>query len=152
MPKSDDETPPTTAQRRYISQSITSLFIALDDLHEDMATTGEVVPETRQTLMSELASVIVQLRQWRDEDHVDWQQATPFEGGPEQLLTALLEGDSVKETPNAERNAEPRDVPQPANIPTMTLYKSAMDIIDVANNLGLTSPVAESNESVEAEI
>jgi hypothetical protein len=138
---SEDQGPPTRAQRKYLSRSIASLFVALDDVHADMSTHGEVQDKTRQQLQSELATVIVQLRQWRDETHVNWQQATPFDEGPDGLLAQLLDGDEGYERPQGERNAKRQKVNKPARIGVDTLYTATLDIVDIAKQLGLTSEI-----------
>jgi len=68
----EEQGPPTRAQRKYLSQSIASLFVALDDVHADLSAQGQVHDETRRQLQSELATVVVQLRQWRTKEHIDW--------------------------------------------------------------------------------
>lgn len=144
----DEEVPPTHAQRRFVSQSIASLYIALDDLHEDMSTTGSPNQETRQQLQSALATVIVQLRKWRDEDHVDYQAATPFDGGPDEFLNQLMEGDVKLQKPEGSREAVAKPSKQAAEIPLGILYQSALDVIDLCDDLGLTEPIDDSSETV----
>lgn len=148
----EEETPPTHAQRRFVSQSIASLYIALDELHTDMSTAGKPSPETREGLQSALATVIVQLRKWRDQDHVEYQAATPFEGGPDEFLSRLMEGDVTLEKPDTRRDARPEPSKQPARIPLETLYESALDVIDLCDDLGLTEPIDESAERIDVEI
>jgi hypothetical protein len=138
---SEDQGPPTRAQRRYLSQSIASLFVALDEIHSDMSARGQVRDETRRQLQSELATVIVQLRQWRDEAHVNWVDATPFDEGPDGLLAELLDGDEGYQRPQGQHNAKPQKVTKPADIGVDTLYTTTLDIVDIAKQLGLTSEI-----------
>jgi|APHM01.1.fsa_nt_gi hypothetical protein len=148
---SEDQGPPTRAQRKYLSRSIASLFVALDDVHADLSNHGEVQGETRRQLQSELATVTVQLRQWRNKDHIEWADATPFEDGPDGLLAELLDGREGYERPQGQRNAKRQKVKKPAAIDVNTLYTATLDIIDIAQKLGLTSEVDESTETVYPE-
>lgn len=147
----EEQGPPTRAQRKYLSQSIASLFVALDDVHADLSAQGQVHDDTRRQLQSELATVTVQLRQWRQKDHIDWREATPFEEGPDGLLAQLLDGDEGYQRPEGRHNAKPQKVTEPADIGVETLYTATLDIIDIAQQLGLTSEVDESTETVYPE-
>jgi hypothetical protein len=147
----EDEGPPTRAQRKYLSQSIASLFVALNQTHTDLSAQGQVHDETRRQLQSELATVIVQLRQWRNKEHIDWLDATPFEDGPDGLLKRLLDGDEGYQRPQGRHNAKPERVQKPAEIEVQTLYSATLDIIDIAEKLGLTSEIDESTETVYPE-
>jgi len=147
----EEQGPPTRAQRKYLSQSIASLFVALDDVHADLSAQGQVHDETRRQLQSELATVVVQLRQWRTKEHIDWREATPFDEGPDGLLAQLLDGDEGYQRPEGQHNAKPQQVTKPADIGVDTLYTATLDIIDIAQQLGLTSEVDESTETVYPE-
>jgi hypothetical protein len=127
------------------------LFVALNDVHADLSAQGAVHKDTRRQLQSELATVIVQLRQWRNKDHIDWEDATPFDEGPDGLLAQLLDGDEGYQRPQGQHNAKPEKVTQPADIGVETLYTATLDIIDIAQKLGLTSEIDESTETVYPE-
>ena len=144
----EEQGPPTRAQRKYLSQSIASLFVALDDVHADLSAQGQVHDETRRQLQSELATVVVQLRQWRTKEHIDWREATPFDEGPDGLLAELLDGDEGYQRPEGQHNAKPQQVTTPADIGVDTLYTATLDIIDIAQQLGLTSEVDERTATV----
>jgi len=147
----EEQGPPTRAQRKYLSQSIASLFVALDDVHADLSAQGQVHDETRRQLQSELATVTVQLRQWRDEPHVNWREATPFDEGPDGLLAQLLDGDEGFQRPEGQHNAKPQKVTQPADIGIDTLYTATLDLVDIAKQLGLTSEIEGNHGSRPAQ-
>lgn len=145
MPRDDDQGPPTRPQREYMGRSITSLFVALDEVHAEFPSVSE---RSRQQLQSELASLIVQLRQYRNMDNVDWKSKTPFEGGPDQFLKKIRDGTIRETVPEGTHNAKPEPARAPAQIDIDVLYQSALDMIDLTKDLGLAAEVDDSKDTV----
>lgn len=143
--------PPRKPQRDYLSQSIAALFVAVDEVHVELATAGDVSEETRSQLQSELASLIFQLRQYRDEDGINWVEATPFES-PDDLLAKMLQGQEVDAMPSGQHNPQPERQRQPVRINADVLYQSAMDMIDIVRQLGLSAEIDQSKDGKEVEI
>lgn len=138
-----DRGPPVQAQRKFISQSITSLYVAIDKVHQETASRGDVSEETKQQLQSELATVTMLLRPHRSDNRVDWETATPFEDGPDHLVARLLEGDTEMKRPDHMHNPTPREVAKPAEFGLEELYSSANDMLEMAHSLGLTAGVKQ---------
>jgi len=147
----EENSPPRRPQRQYLAQSIAGLFVAVDEVHAELTSQGSVREDVRQQLQSELASVIFQLRQYRSEDAVAWEEATPFDGGPDALLQAMLQGREGERVPQGQHNAKPQRSREPVAIDAERLYYSAMDVIDIARSLGLSAEIDQSKEMAEAE-
>jgi hypothetical protein len=151
MANNDDNAgPPRKPQERYLAREITALSMAIDEVHQELGHLGDVSEDSRMQLQSQLATVIFQLRQWRDESQVDWHQATPFDGGPEALLERMLQGEVVEESVNTHGQASQR-TQAAAQVPLMALYDSAADIMDICNDLGLAAEIDDSGGSIISE-
>jgi hypothetical protein len=146
---SDEERgPPVRPQRRFIAQSITALYAAIDKVHQETAARGRVTDETRQELQSELATVTMLLRPYRDQDHVDWEAATVWEDGPEHLVSKMLEGDTDYQRASGVHNAPKEEVKTPAEFELEAIYTAANDMLEIAYDLGLTAD-AETKQNSE---
>lgn len=151
MTDGDDRGPPRQPQRRYLSQSIAALFVAVDEVHVELSTAGGVNDETRSQLQSELASLIFQLRQYRNEDGVDWKDATPFES-PDAMLEKMLQGRETTTVPTGQHNAKPQRQREAVQFDAATLYEAALDMIDMVRELGLSAEIDQTKDGVEVEI
>lgn len=145
---SDEERgPPVRPQRRFIAQSITALYVKIDDVHQEVAAHGDVTEETRQELQSELATVTMLLRPYRDQDHVDWEEATVWEDGPEHLVGKMLEGETDYQRQTGVHNAPKEEVKVPAEFELEAIYTAANDMLEIAYNLGLTADAETKQDS-----
>lgn len=143
MTPSEERGPPVHAQRKFISKAITSLYIALDDVHQEMATTGDISDSTRGELQSQLATVTVILRTHRNDDRINWDQLTPFEDGPDSLIGSMIEGKTETQYEKGVHNPQSREVAAPVRFDIETLYVAATDILSAADKLGLTADVSD---------
>jgi len=145
---SDEERgPPVRPQRRFIATSITALYAAIDKVHQETASRGSVTDETRQELQSELATVTMLLRPYRDEDHVDWESATVWEDGPEHLVGKMLEGETDYQRQTGVHNAPKEEVKVPAEFELEAIYSAANDMLEIAYDLGLTADAETKQDS-----
>ena len=143
----EDRSPPVRPQRRFIAQSITALYAAIDKVHQETAARGRVTDETRQELQSELATVTMLLRPYRDEDHVDWEGATVWEDGPEHLVGKMLEGETDYQRQTGVHNAPKEEVKVPAEFELEAIYSAANDMLEIAYDLGLTADAETKQDS-----
>jgi len=140
--------PPRGPQRQALSESLVGLVEAVDQIHEDLVTEGSVDSSRHRYLQQQLATVIFQVRQYRNHEGLDWEGRTPFDGGPDELLELMFAGDVQEERATGRRNGKSQTVRKAKLIEPLALYKSAQDMLDVARDLGLTPPVDQSTENI----
>lgn len=143
--------PPRRPQSRLLAKEITALGLAIDEIHQELGLAGEVSGQTRSQLQSQLATVIFQIRQWRDESQVEWQQATPWDGGPDALLQMMLDGSEQMVPQKGRHGATPQKRQTSARIAVDELYDAATDIMDICNDLGLAPEIDDGSGSIIAE-
>jgi hypothetical protein len=145
---SDEERgPPVRHQRQFISKSITALYWKIDEVHQEVAMNGDVSDETKQELTSELSTVVMLLRPHRNDGRIEWQEATPFEDGPDHLIGRLLEGDTDYKRQTGVHAPEKREVKVPAQFDIEQLYSAANDMLEIAHKLGLTADIPEKTDT-----
>lgn len=139
MARSDDDTkPPRTAQEKQVAATIAGLYGALRDVHADFSRYGQCRERTRVELQNACADVAMVLRSKRTEKSIDWEDATPYERGPDGLLLDIRDGDVREVLPDDELTPEPVKKQVPAQIPEETLYECALDLLDLADDMGLS--------------
>jgi hypothetical protein len=146
----EQQGPPRRPQSRFLAREITALGMAIDEVHQELGTAGQATERTRAQLQSQLSTVIFQLRQWRDETQVEYQQATPFDGGPDQLLQMMLDGEMRQSQPKGQHGQGPTTTKTAAKIELSTLYESAADIMDLCNDLGLAAEIDDGSGTIIA--
>lgn len=134
----DGSKPPRTAQEKTVAATIAELYGALRDVHADFSRLGQCREQTRVELQNACADVAMVLRSKRDEQSIDWEEATPYDRGPDGLLLDIRNGEVREVLPDDQLTPEPVKQQVPAKIPEETLYECALDLLDLADDMGLS--------------
>ena len=136
MSADTEHSPPVRPQRKFISKAIAELYRLIDDVNHEIHNQGNPSVHTKRQLRSQLATVTVILRTHRDDMRMEWDDQTPFEGGPEEIISGMF-GDEQSES--AQKYS------------LQDLYMAATDMLEVASSLGLTAPVEQKTNETHPE-
>jgi hypothetical protein len=126
------------------------LHDALDQVIQELGARGKVSDQTRLRLQNDLATTISILRSYRTEDHINWNNATPWER-PEQMIHELTDPATVDATPTGKRGAEKEQQVTGKQFAVSTLMEASYDMLDISKQLGFAPEPRPNREQANPE-
>jgi len=150
MARNEDESSPARSiTKRLVNKRIAEMWEAAGAVEDYSIKSGNVPEELRRQLHQRVVRVVFVLTPARNEDEVNWEDATPFDNGPDELLHGVFDSKPQAILPSGEHNPEPEVRNAPARIDAATLHQCAIDLTELAYRLGVAYETDPQRTTVE---